>query len=115
MIHDMRKALHIHVHHLSTPHPGPWSSRVGRSLLMQREERVLRSLIYKGLPVLWMPGASARCLSLHTPVETVTSPRPHMLHIDSPLVLFEEKPLRWAFLQENEKDRIRFYTVSGSG
>ena len=31
------------------------------------------------------------------------------------LVLFEEKPLRWAFLRENEKDRIRFYTFSGSG
>ena len=74
MIHGALKALRTHGHHLSTPRPGPWSSRAGRSLLRQREEqRFRRSLIYK-LPVLWMPGASARYFCLYTPVETVTSP-----------------------------------------
>ena len=48
IMHGALKALRTHVHHLSTPHPGPWSSRVGRSLLRQREEQDFRcSLIYK--------------------------------------------------------------------
>ena len=42
--------------------------------ITQREEQVFQcSLIYK-LPVLWMPGASARYSCLRTPVETSTSP-----------------------------------------
>ena len=42
--------------------------------ITQREEQCCRcSLIYK-LPVLWMPGASARYSCLRTPVETSTSP-----------------------------------------
>ena len=74
MMHGTLKALRTHVHHLSTPRPGPWSSRAGRSLLRQRgEQRYRRSLIYK-LPILWMVGASARYSCLHTPVETSTSP-----------------------------------------
>ena len=69
------KALRTHVHHSSTPHPGSWSSRVERSLIMQREEQYYRrSLIYKRLPVLWMSGASARYSCLHAPVETSTPP-----------------------------------------
>ena len=48
MMHGTLKALRTHVHHLSTPHPGPWSSRVGRSLLKQRgEQRIRCSLMYK--------------------------------------------------------------------
>ena len=39
IIHGAVKAFRTHVHHLSTPHPGPWSSRVERSLIMQREDR----------------------------------------------------------------------------
>ncbi len=75
IIHGPLKALRAHVHHLSTPHPGPWSSRVERSLIMQREEQNYRcSLIYKSLPVLWMSGASARYFCLRTPVETSTPP-----------------------------------------
>ena len=74
MIHGALKALRTHGHHLSTPPPGPWSSRVRRSLLRQREEQCYRcSLIYK-LPILWMVGASARYSCLHTPVETSTPP-----------------------------------------
>ena len=75
MIHGALKALRTHGHHLSTPHPGPWSSRVRRSLLRQREQQdCCCSLIYK-LPILWMVGASARYSCLHTPVETSTPPR----------------------------------------
>ena len=48
IVHGALKALRTHVHHLSTPRPGPWSSRAGRSPLMQREELRCRcSLIYK--------------------------------------------------------------------
>ena len=85
MIHGTLKALRTHVHHLSTPHPGPWSSRVGRSLLRQRGEQLRRcSLIYK-LPILWMVGASARYSCLHAPVETSTSPcLKHRLSVGSP-------------------------------
>ena len=51
MMHGAFKALRTHVHHLSTPHPGPWYSRVERSLFMQREEQCCRcSLIYKCCP-----------------------------------------------------------------
>ena len=68
------KALRTHGHHSSTPPPGPWSSRVRRSLLRQREQQdCCCSLIYK-LPILWMVGASARYSCLHTPVETSTPP-----------------------------------------
>ena len=74
IVHGALKALRTHVHHWSTLHPGPWSSRVERSLIKQREEQVLRcSLIYK-MPILWMVGASARYSCLHTPVETSASP-----------------------------------------
>ena len=75
MIHGALKALRTHVHHLSTPHPGPWSSRVERSLIKQREEQCYRcSLIYKKCPFYGCSGASARYSCLHAPVETVTSP-----------------------------------------
>ncbi len=51
MMHGALKALRTHVHHSSTPHPGPWSSRVGRSRIKQREEQVrCCSLIYKRRP-----------------------------------------------------------------
>ena len=74
MIHGALKALRTHGHHSSTPPPGPWSSRVRRSLLRQREQQdCCCSLIYK-LPILWMVGASARYSCLHTPVETSTPP-----------------------------------------
>ena len=75
MIHGALKALRTHGHHLSTPPPGPWSSRARRSLLRQREQQdCCCSLIYKS-PILWMVGASARYSCLHTPVETSTPPR----------------------------------------
>ena len=74
MIHGALKALRTHGHHLSTPRPGPWSSRARRSLLRQREQQdCCCSLIYKS-PILWMVGASARYSCLHTPVETSTPP-----------------------------------------
>ena len=76
IMHGVLKALHAHVHHWSTLHPGPWYSRVERSLIKQREELYrCCSLIYKSLPVLRMSGASARYSCLHAPVETVTPPR----------------------------------------
>ena len=60
MIHGTRKALRTHVHHSTTPHPGPWSFRAGRPLIKQRRERRYRcSFIYK-VPILRMLGASAR-------------------------------------------------------
>ena len=84
MMHGTLKALRTHGPHSSTPLSGPWSStplsgpwasRKRRSRIKRREEQCCRcSLIYK-LPVLWMPGASARYSCLRTPVETSTSPR----------------------------------------
>ena len=74
-MHGALKALRAHVHHSSTLHPGPWYSRVERSLIKQREELYrCCSLIYKRLPILRMLGASARYSCLHAPVETVTPP-----------------------------------------
>ena len=74
MIHGRRKALPAHVHHETTPVPGPWSSRVRRPLFKQRRERYrYRSLIYK-LPVLRMTDTSARYSCTHVPVETSTPP-----------------------------------------
>ena len=75
MMHGTLKALRTHGPHSSTPLSGPWASRKRRSRIKRREEQCCRcSLIYK-LPVLWMPGASARYSCLRTPVETSTSPR----------------------------------------
>ena len=75
MMHGTLKALRTHGPHSSTPQTGPWDSRKRRSRIKRREEQCCRcSLIYK-LPVLWMPGASARYSCLRTPVETSTSPR----------------------------------------
>ena len=75
IVHGALKALRTHVHHSSTPHPGPWSFRVGRPLIKQRRERRYRcSLIYK-LPVFRMSGTSARYSRPHVPVETSTPPR----------------------------------------
>ena len=74
MMHGTLKALRTHGPHSSTPLSGPWASRKRRSRIKRREEQCCRcSLIYK-LPVLWMPGASARYSCLRTPVETSTSP-----------------------------------------
>ena len=109
MIHGTRKALRTHVHHSTTPHPGPWSFRAGRPLIKQRRERRYRcSFIYK-LPILRMLGASARYSGLHVPVETSTPPRRRkvrfvqdalagILHAAPLLLLFPSDPLRWALL-----------------
>ena len=49
MMRGTGKAYCTHVPHSSTPHPGPWDSRMERSPLKQREEQCCRcSLIYKG-------------------------------------------------------------------
>ena len=75
MMHGTLKALRTHGPHSSTPLSGPWASRKRRSRIKRREEQCCRcSLIYQ-LPVLWMPGASARYSCLRPPVETSTSPR----------------------------------------
>ncbi len=109
MIHGTRKALRTHVHHSTTPHPGPWSFRAGRPLIKQRRERRYRcSFIYK-LPILRMLGASARYSGLHVPVETSTPPRRRkvrsvqdtlmgILHAAPLLLLFPSDPLRWALM-----------------
>ena len=77
MIHGRLKALPAHVHHETTPVPGPWSSRVRRPLFKQRRERYrYRSLIYK-LPVFRWSGATARYSCFRVPVETGTPPRRH--------------------------------------
>ena len=113
MMRGAGKAYRAHVPHLSTLRSGPWASRRERSLFKQRgEQRYRRSLIYKGLPVLWMSGASARYSCLHAPVETVTPPRRQKKAIPfrfpglrkrressiSAISLFLSKsnPLRWA-------------------
>ena len=75
MIHGALKALRTHGHHSTTPHPGSWSFRAGRSRLKPRQAQRYRcSLIYK-LPILRMLGASARYSRLCVPVETSTPPR----------------------------------------
>ena len=75
MMHGRLKALPAHVHHETTPVPGPWSSRVRRPLFKQRRERYrYRSLIYK-LPVFRWSGATARYSHFNVPVETGTPPR----------------------------------------
>lgn len=77
IIHGRFKALPAHVHHETTPVPGPWSSRVRRPLFKQRRERYrYRSLIYK-LPVFRWSGATARYSCFRVPVETGTPPRRH--------------------------------------
>ena len=64
--------LTVPTHRRLCPGRGP-PGRDARAIT-QREEQCCRcSLIYK-LPVLWMPGASARYSCLRTPVETSTSP-----------------------------------------
>ena len=74
MIHGALKALRTHGHHSTTPHPGSWSFRAGRSRLKPRQAQRYRcSLIYK-LPILRMIGASARYSGPHVPVETSTPP-----------------------------------------
>ena len=71
------KLCAAHVHHETTPVPGPWSSRVRRPLFKQRRERYrYRSLIYK-LPVFRWSGATARYSCFRVPVETGTPPRRH--------------------------------------
>ena len=77
IVHGRFKALPAHVHHETTPVPGPWSSRVRRPLFKQRRERYrYRSLIYK-LPVFRWSGATARYSCFRVPVETGTPPRRH--------------------------------------
>ena len=59
-----------------TPKPGSWSFRGGRPLIKQRRELRCRcSLIYKEVPVLRWPGATARYSHFRVPVETGTPPR----------------------------------------
>ena len=75
IVHGALKALRTHGHHSTTPHPGSWSFRAGRSRLKPRQAQRYRcSLIYK-LPILRMLGASARYSCLYVPVETSTPPR----------------------------------------
>ena len=51
MMRGAGKAYCTHVPHSSTLPPGPWASRVERSLIKQREEQCYRcSLIYKRCP-----------------------------------------------------------------
>ena len=77
IVHGRFKALPAHVHHETTPVPGPWSSRVRRPLFKQRRERYrYRSLIYK-LHVFRWSGATARYSCFRVPVETGTPPRRH--------------------------------------
>ena len=107
MIHGALKALRTHGHHSTTPHPGSWSFRAGRSRLKPRQAQRYRcSLIYK-LPILRMLGASARYSRLRVPVETSTPPRRRKLRIvrfrlkgesslPPLLLLFPADPLRWA-------------------
>ena len=74
IVHGRFKALPAHVHHETTPVPGPWSTRVRRPLFKQRRERYrYRSLIYK-LPVFRWSGATARFSHFNIPVETGTPP-----------------------------------------
>ena len=81
IVHGRFKALPAHVHHETTPVPGPWSSRVRRPLFKQRRERYrYRSLIYK-LPVFRWSGATARYSCFSVPVETGTPPRRRKLRI----------------------------------
>lgn len=74
IVHGALKALRTHGHHSTTPHPGSWSFRAGRSRLRPRQvQRYRCSLIYK-LPIFRMLGASARYSRLYVPVETSTPP-----------------------------------------
>ena len=81
IVHGALKALRTHVHHSTTPRPGSWSFRAGRSRLKPRQAQRYRcSLIYK-LPVFRMSGPSARCSPTRVPVETSTPPSRRKLHI----------------------------------
>ena len=80
IVHGALKALRTHGHHSTTPHPGSWSFRAGRSRLKPRQAQRYRcSLIYK-LPVLRMSGTSARYSRLYVPVETSTPPCRRKVH-----------------------------------
>ena len=80
IVHGALKALRTHGHHSTTPHPGSWSFRAGRSRLKPRQAQRYRcSLIYK-LPILRMLGASARYSRLYVPVETSTPPCRRKVH-----------------------------------
>lgn len=93
IVHGRFKALPAHVHHETTPVPGPWSSRVRRPLFKQRRERYrYRSLIYK-LPVFRWSGATARYSCFRVPVETGTPPRRHKSLLSS--VSAWRRKLRW--------------------
>ena len=80
IVHGALKALRTHGHHSTTPHPGSWSFRAGRSRLKPRQAQRYRcSLIYK-LPIFRMVGASARYSRLRVPVETSTPPCRRKVH-----------------------------------
>ena len=80
IVHGALKALRTHGHHSTTPHPGSWSFRAGRSRLKPRQAQRYRcSLIYK-LPIFRMLGASARYSRLYVPVETSTPPCRRKVH-----------------------------------
>ena len=109
MMHGTLKALRTHGPHSSTPQTGPWDSRKRRSRIKRREEQCFRcSLIYK-LPVLWMPGASARYSCLRTPVETSTSPcvRRKSLHSVS-AVIGRAAKTAYPLLPSSSQNRTRF-------
>ena len=113
MIHGALKALRTHGHHSTTPHPGSWSFRAGRSRLKPRQAQRYRcSLIYK-LPILRMLGASARYSRLYVPVETSTPPCRRKVHFTrntlsgiprfiSLLLAFPANPLALGFAGRGE-------------
>ena len=121
--------MRTHGHHSTTPHPGSWSFRAGRSRLKPRQAQRYRcSLIYK-LPILRMLGASARYSRLYVPVETSTPPCRRKVHFTrntlsgiprfiSLLLHFQTNPLALGFAridsgshQELCRLQIRFIVV----
>lgn len=107
MIHGALKALRTHVHHWSTPHPGPWSSRVERSLIKQRGQQADKSccsLIYKGCPFY---GCQA-----HPPAIPASAPPSKPVH---PRIFLLPLPKRDAPAGRERKQIKMNYALTGSG
>ena len=84
------------------PARGP-SGSDGRLLIRQRKRNFRCSLIYKEVPVLRWPGATARYFHFRVPVETGTPPRRRKLHIPR----FRLKPKARSFRCSSSPNRTR--------
>ena len=118
--------MRTHGHHSTTPHPGSWSFRAGRSRLKPRQAQRYRcSLIYK-LPIFRMLGASARYSRLYVPVETSTPPCRRKVHFTrntlsgiprfiSLLLHFQTNPLALDFVWRPDSAKSTSFRTPAEG